>query len=144
MLRPLMLRSYRAARFPVSLLCVNRHRSLRLLCRLRRRGRRNGGRRRVYMWAECERRRVPTPFHTSTESPHHPVDEGPKVQCGATDERNWWERRRSWIRFSRSARRPRQPQKRPSLPTVPEVSGPCRTLEVAASEGFLSSCLSNI
>lgn len=40
---PSQARSYRAARFPVSLLCVNRHRSLRLLWRLRRRGRTDGG-----------------------------------------------------------------------------------------------------
>lgn len=40
---PSHARSYRAARFPVSPLCVNRRRSLRLLCRLRRRGRRDGG-----------------------------------------------------------------------------------------------------
>lgn len=40
---PSHARSYRAARFPVSLLCVNRRRSLRLLCRLRRRGRKDGG-----------------------------------------------------------------------------------------------------
>lgn len=36
-----------------------------------------------YMRNECERRRLPAPFHTSRESPHHPVDEGPRVQCGA-------------------------------------------------------------
>lgn len=37
------------------------------------------GRRWVYTWAECERRRVPTPFHTSTASPHRPVDEDPEA-----------------------------------------------------------------
>lgn len=37
----------------------------------------------VFMGNECERWRLPAPFHTSRESPHHPVDEGPRVQCGA-------------------------------------------------------------
>lgn len=32
---------------------------------------------------ECEQQILPAPFHTSTESPHPPVDEGPRVQCGA-------------------------------------------------------------
>lgn len=36
---PSHVRSYLAVRFPVSLLCVNRHRSVRLLCYLHRRGR---------------------------------------------------------------------------------------------------------
>lgn len=32
---------------------------------------------------ECKWHRLPAPFHTSWESPHPPVDEGPRVQCGA-------------------------------------------------------------
>lgn len=37
----------------------------------------------VYVGNECERRRLPAPFHTSRELPHPPVDGGPRVQCGA-------------------------------------------------------------
>lgn len=47
----------------------------------RKKTKKNGGG--VERMNECERRRLPAPFHTSRESPHHPVDEGPRVQCGA-------------------------------------------------------------
>lgn len=80
---PSHVRSYLVVRFPVLLLCVNRHRSVRLLCCLHRRGRKRQKRRGVYIRNECERCRLPELFHTSSKPPHPPVDEGPRVQCGA-------------------------------------------------------------
>lgn len=76
---PSHARSYRAARFPVSLLCVNRRRSLRPLCRLRLRGRGNGGgegfiRGLNASGGGCQRRFTP--------AQSRPVDEGPKVHVG--------------------------------------------------------------
>lgn len=88
MLCPSHVHSYLAVRFPVSLLCVNRHCSVRLLCYLHCRGGGGGG------WKKAEeefisglnarQRRLPGLFHTGWGSPHPPpIDEGPRLQCGA-------------------------------------------------------------
>lgn len=86
---PSHVREYLAARFPVSLLCVNRRRSVRLLCRLHRRGRRTqkenlkkqgwellGGMN--VSGGECQ--------HCFTRVENRliaPADKGPRVQSGA-------------------------------------------------------------
>lgn len=85
---PSHVRSYLAVRFPVLLLCVNRRRSVRPLCGLRRRGRKPRikkilKKRERSLYEELNADRLPAPFHTRWGSPNSPVDEGPRVQCAA-------------------------------------------------------------
>lgn len=81
---------------------------------------RNGGGEGVHVWNECEQQRLPTPFHTSRESPHHPVDGGPRVQCGASPPQKTvvppvWGTTVTWRRHRTFTRRPGH------LLVVPEV-----------------------
>lgn len=94
---PSHVREYLAARFPVSLLCVNRRCSVRLLCRLHRRGRRTQKKKLKKTGAgavegcggvqyqgmnvsggECQHR-----FTRVENRLIAPADEGPRVQSGA-------------------------------------------------------------
>lgn len=119
---PSQARSYRAARFPVSLLCVNRRRSLRLLCRLRRRGRRNGGGEGFICGLNasgggCQHRFTPAQNRLIT-----PLTRVQKCNVAPQTSVIGGKEEGAGLDFSRSARRPRRRRKRPGLPTVPEVS----------------------